>query len=80
MPGDALSVRRVLQVTAYVAIVAWGIRETSHMLSIILFSLLWAYAVLPSRGGSCAGFSTGRVLPHVNGESQFRNAESAAGW
>jgi len=45
--GNELSIGRVLQISAYVVIVAWGIREASHLLSVILISLLWAYAVLP---------------------------------
>jgi len=45
--GNELSIGRVLQISAYVVIVAWGIREASHLLSVILISLLWAYAILP---------------------------------
>jgi len=47
MPGDEISISRVLQVSAYVVIVAWGIRAASDILSIVLLSLLWAYAILP---------------------------------
>jgi len=47
MQGNELTIGRVLQISAYAVIAAWGIRAASHMLSIVLFSLLWAYAVLP---------------------------------
>ena len=38
---------RLLQVAAYVVIVAWGIRTASEILSIVLLSMLLAYAYLP---------------------------------
>jgi len=38
---------RVLEVSAYVVIVAWGIREASEILSVVLLSLLLAFAYLP---------------------------------
>jgi len=38
---------RLLQIAAYVVIVAWGIRTASHILSIVLLSLLLAYIYLP---------------------------------
>ena len=47
MPGNELTIGRALQIAAYVVIAAWGIRAASHMISIVLISLLWAYAVLP---------------------------------
>jgi AI-2 transport protein TqsA len=39
--------QQVLQVAAYVAIVAWGIRTASHILSVVLLALLVAYILLP---------------------------------
>lgn len=41
------SPQRLLQVAAYVVIVAWGIRAGSEILSIVLLSMLLAYAYLP---------------------------------
>ena len=41
------SAARPLQVSAYVVIVAWGIRAASEILSIVLLSMLLAYAYLP---------------------------------
>jgi predicted PurR-regulated permease PerM len=38
---------RVLEVSAYVVIVAWGIREASEILSVVLLALLLAFAYLP---------------------------------
>lgn len=38
---------RLLQLAAYVVIVAWGIRTASHVLSVVLLSLLLAYIYLP---------------------------------
>lgn len=38
---------RLLQVAAYVVIVAWGIRAASEILSIVLLSMLMAFAYLP---------------------------------
>ena len=38
---------RALQIAAYVVIVAWGIKASSHILSIVLIALLLAYAILP---------------------------------
>ena len=38
---------QTLKIAAYVVIVAYGIRMASHLLSILLFSLLFAYAILP---------------------------------
>jgi AI-2 transport protein TqsA len=38
---------RVLQAAAYVVLVAWGIRETSHILNLVLIALLAAYVFLP---------------------------------
>ncbi len=47
MPGNAQSTIRVLQTTAYVVIVAWGIKEASHILSVVLISLLLTFVILP---------------------------------
>ena len=38
---------RVLEVSAYVVIVAWGIRAASEILSIVLLSLFFAFVYLP---------------------------------
>src|SRR4051794_5152494 len=38
---------RRLQIAAYACIVAWGVREASHLLSLVMISLLLPYAVLP---------------------------------
>ena len=38
---------RLLQLAAYVVIVAWGIKSASHILSVVLLSLLLAYIYLP---------------------------------
>jgi predicted PurR-regulated permease PerM len=38
---------RLVQLAAYVVIVAWGIRSASHLLSVVLLSLLLAYIYLP---------------------------------
>lgn len=47
MPEDEKSIVRVLQVAAYVVVVAWGMREASHILSVVLISLLLSYVILP---------------------------------
>jgi predicted PurR-regulated permease PerM len=47
MQGNERSVSRLLQLAAYVVIVAWGIRTASHILSVVLLSLLLAYIYLP---------------------------------
>src|SRR5271167_1706953 len=47
MPDNEKSIVRALQVAAYVVIVAWGIREASHILSVVLISLLLTYVILP---------------------------------
>ena len=47
MPGNAQSTMRVLQTAAYVVIVAWGIKEASHILSVVLISLLLTFVILP---------------------------------
>ncbi len=47
MAENERSIVRVLQVAAYVVIVAWGIREASQILSVILISLLLTYVILP---------------------------------
>jgi len=39
--------QRLLQGAAFIVIVAWGIREASHILYLILIALLFAYVVLP---------------------------------
>jgi predicted PurR-regulated permease PerM len=41
------SMPRLLQLAVYVVIVAWGIRTASHILSVVLLSLLLAYIYLP---------------------------------
>ena len=38
---------RLLHVAAYIVIVAWGIRSVSDILSVVLISLLLAYALVP---------------------------------
>lgn len=38
---------RLLQAAAYVVVVAWGIKATSHLLSVILIALLLTYVILP---------------------------------
>jgi AI-2 transport protein TqsA len=38
---------RLLQAAAYVVIVAWGIKAASHILSMVLISLLLSYVILP---------------------------------
>ena len=38
---------RLLEVSAYVVIVAWGIRAASEILSVVLLSLFWAFVYLP---------------------------------
>jgi hypothetical protein len=35
---------RVLQIAIYIVVIAWGIRSASHILSVVLISLLLAYA------------------------------------
>jgi predicted PurR-regulated permease PerM len=47
VPGNAQSTIRVLQTAAYVVIVAWGIKEASHILSVVLISLLLTFVILP---------------------------------
>ena len=47
MGTDDHSAIQTLKVAACVVIVAWGIRTTSHVLSIVLLSLLLAYTILP---------------------------------
>ena len=47
METDDHSAIQTLKIAACVVIVAWGIRTTSHVLSIVLLSLLLAYAILP---------------------------------
>ncbi len=47
MGTDDHSAIQTLKVAACVVIVAWGIRMASHVLSIVLLSLLLAYAILP---------------------------------
>jgi len=39
--------RRALQAAAYVVLVGWGIRATSHILNLVLIALLAAYVFLP---------------------------------
>ena len=36
-----------LQATAFVVVLAWGIAAASHLISILLLSLLLAYCILP---------------------------------
>ena len=47
MGTDDHSAIQTLKIAACVVIVAWGIRASSHVLSIVLLSLLLAYAILP---------------------------------
>ena len=47
MGNDDHRAIQVLKIAACVVIVAWGIRMSSHVLSIVLLSLLLAYAILP---------------------------------
>src|SRR5215472_9000421 len=47
MQESERSISRLLQLAAYVVIVAWGIRTASHILSVVLLSLLLAYIYLP---------------------------------
>ena len=47
MGTDDHSAIQTLKIAACVVIVAWGIRTASHVLSIVLLSLLLAYAILP---------------------------------
>ena len=47
MPENERSVSRYLQISAYVVILAWGIRAASHILSVVLIALLISYAILP---------------------------------
>ncbi len=47
MGTDDHSTIQTLMIAVCVVIVAWGIRTTSHVLSIVLLSLLLAYAILP---------------------------------
>lgn len=47
MSGNAQSTMRVLQTAAYIVIVAWGIRAASHVISVVLISLLLAFVILP---------------------------------
>ena len=47
MPGNDQSLGRFLQMSAYVVILAWGIRAASHILSVVLIALLLSYAILP---------------------------------
>jgi len=47
LPLRQQRVMRVLQAAAYVVLVAWGIRTTSHILFLVLLSLLFAYVFLP---------------------------------
>jgi len=47
MRNDHYEAIEALKVAACVVIVAYGIRMTSHLLSILLMSLLFAYAILP---------------------------------
>lgn len=47
MGNDDHRAIQALKIAACVVIVAWGIRMASHVLSIVLLSLLLAYAILP---------------------------------
>jgi predicted PurR-regulated permease PerM len=47
MPRDNASILRDLRTAAYVVVVAAGIRASSEIVSIVLISLLLAYALLP---------------------------------
>lgn len=47
MRENQIASLRLLQMSAYAVIVAWGIRYASGFLSIVLISLLWAFSVLP---------------------------------
>src|SRR6516225_4960523 len=47
IPGNETASLRLLQMSAYAVIVAWGIQYASGFLSIVLISLLWAFSVLP---------------------------------
>jgi AI-2 transport protein TqsA len=47
MGNDDPRTFQALKIAACVVIVAWGIRMASHVLSIVLLSLLLAYAILP---------------------------------
>ncbi len=47
MGNDDHNAVQALKIAAFVVIVAWGVRMSSHVLSIVLLSLLLAYAILP---------------------------------
>ena len=47
MRGDDPLIVRDLRIAAYVVIVGWGIVAASHILAVVLLSLLFAYILLP---------------------------------
>lgn len=47
LAGNVQATTRALQSAAFVVIVAWGIRTASHILSVILISLLLTFVILP---------------------------------